>query len=115
MDHLIYTGWLRELSLPELFSPENRTERRPHQCLSASEGRVSGSGARLCSVGLSRRTRGNGQKVEERKIHLDVRMVVQVLCTLEFLLREAVESPSLEIFQNCLHTILCIVLWDDPA
>lgn len=24
MDHLIYTGWLRELSLPELFSPENR-------------------------------------------------------------------------------------------
>lgn len=76
---------------------------------------MSGSGARLCSVVLSRKTRGNGQKLEEGKIHLDVRMVVQVLCTPEFLSREAVESPSLETFQNWLHTILCIVLWDGPA
>ena len=29
--------------------------------------------------------------------------------------REVVESPSLDIFQNCLDKILCHVLYDDPA
>lgn len=28
---------------------------------------------------------------------------------------EVVESPSWEVFKDCLVTILCLVLWDDPA
>ncbi|KAJ7405701.1 hypothetical protein WISP_138048 [Willisornis vidua] len=35
--------------------------------------------------------------------------------TLEQLPRVVVEPPSLEIFKNSLDTILCHVLWDDPA
>lgn len=29
--------------------------------------------------------------------------------------REVLESASMEIFQNCLDSILCHTLWDDPA
>lgn len=28
---------------------------------------------------------------------------------------DVMESPSLEIFKTCLDTILCFVVWDDPA
>lgn len=67
-----------------MFSPEKRWLRGDLISVSP-EGRVSEAGARLCSVVLGRRTRGNGQKLEDRKIHLNTRknFTVQVLCALE--------------------------------
>ena len=51
-----------------------------------------------------------------RKFHLNMRKNFSVRVTVHQnrLSREAVHCPSLEILKNCLDTILCLVLWDDP-
>ncbi|KFV78251.1 hypothetical protein N308_02422, partial [Struthio camelus australis] len=51
----------------------------------------------------------NGQKLEARKFHLDLRknfLTVRVTEHWNRLPREAVESPSLEIFKSRLDVIL---------
>lgn len=53
-----------------------------------------------------------------RKFHLSMRnnlFTVQVTVHWNRLPRGVVESISVEIFENHLDTILCHVLWDDPA
>jgi len=49
------------------------------------------------------RTRGNGHKLKHKKFHLNTR----VMEPWPRLPREAVESPSLEIFQPRLAAVLC--------
>ena len=71
-------------------------------------------GARLCSVVPSDRTRGNGHKQKQRKFQLNTRKNFFPLRVTEpwpRLPREAVESPSLEIFQPRLDAVLCSLLW----
>ena len=71
-------------------------------------------GARLFPVVPSDRTRGNGHKLKQRKLQLNRRKSFFPLGVMEpwpRLPREAVESPSLEIFKTRPNVVLCSLLW----
>jgi len=60
------------------------------------------------------RTRGNGHKLECKKFHLNVGKSFFSVRAMEHwnrLPREAVESPSLEIFSTSLANFLCNLLY----
>jgi len=70
-------------------------------------------GARPFSVVPSDRTRGNGHKLKQWKLRLNMRKNFFTLRVMEHwnrLPREVVESPSLEIFKTHPDKILCSLL-----
>ena len=63
---------------------------------------------------MSFRTRRNGHKLKQRKLQLTPRKNFFLLRVTEpwpRLPREAVESPSLEIFKTRMDKVLCSLLW----
>jgi len=111
LEHLSYEERLRELGF---FSLKKRRLRG--DLLNAYkylQGGCQEDGARLFSVVPSDRTRGNGNNLKQRKLHLNTRKNFFTLRMTEpwpRLPREAVDSPSLEIFKTRLDAVLCSLL-----
>ncbi|GAB0182839.1 mitochondrial enolase superfamily member 1 [Grus japonensis] len=111
LEHLSYEERLSELGL---FSLEKRRLREDLiNAYKYLKGGCLEDGARPFSVVPGGRTRDNGHKLEHRKLHLHMRknfFTVRVTEHWHRLPREAVESPSLEIFKIHLDAILCNLL-----
>jgi len=116
LEHLSYEDRLRELGL---FSLEKRRLRG--DLISAFQylkGAYQKAGERLFTGACSDRARGNGFKLEEGRFRSDTRkkfFAMRVLRHWNILPREAVDAPSLDVFQARLDGALSHVVEGVPG
>ncbi|KAK4823169.1 hypothetical protein QYF61_027073 [Mycteria americana] len=114
LEHLSYEDRLRELGL---FSLEKR--RLQGDLIAAFQylkGAYKKAGEGLLTRACSDRTRGNGFKLKEGRIRLEIRkkfFIMRVVRQWNSLAREAVDAPSLEVFKARLDGALSNLLFSN--
>jgi len=104
LEHLSYEERRRELGLFSL--KKRRLRRHLINAYKYLKGGCQEDGDRLFSVVPSDRKRGNGHELKQRKNLFTLRVTEHW----NRLPREAVDSPSLEIFKTHLDKVLCSLL-----